>query len=211
MKTKRSRLALTGVLALALSVTVFTAVGADAAKKKKTKSGNVTITKVINQPIPDRAAPNGAFGRLDVPLQVGKKFKKRVVAADSVSVTFQTTGSAPNAAGDLEFWLQSPKGRTTSLFPDNGSIGGQNVGPLTLTSNSPVGLCNDPTPPCDNPFQTLNRPFAGTVGDSYLAIYTGTRVAGEWRFIVLDTEDNGETSTLNSVRLQITTAAVPAA
>lgn len=206
MKGKRSRLALAGTLALALSVTVGMSAGeAAGAKKKKGKkpSNSVTLTKAVNAPVPDRAAtPPGVFGQLDTVLTVGKKFKGRKV--DTVAVTFQTTGAAPGAAADLSFLLTAPNGRTIFVL---GFSGDQSIGPLTLTPNSPVQLCDSPTPPCVNPMATLNRPFAGTAGNPNLALFAGIKMKGNWTFRVQDTGAiAGQTSVLNSVSLQITAA-----
>jgi hypothetical protein len=206
-KSKRSGLALMGVLALALSVTVGLTAGsvADAKKKKKAKGNTAVVSKALNAPIPDRSgvAPN-LFGQLDTVLRIGKKWKGRVVAADSVKVTFQTTGSGPNAADDLDFYLIAPNGRKVAL---TGDIGDQNIGPLTLTPNSPVDLCDATAPPCPDPQANLNRPFAGTAGNNQLALFTGIGMRGNWIFRVQDTSAaGGTTSILNSVRLEVTAA-----
>jgi hypothetical protein len=60
-----------------------------------------TVATVINstpRQIPDRpAGPNALAGKLDTPLTIGKRFKGKVAAADSVVVTFQTTGDVSGA------------------------------------------------------------------------------------------------------------------
>jgi hypothetical protein len=207
MKSKRSRLALVGVLALAISATVglVSASIADAKKSKKNKAA--VVSKTVNTAIPDRSTGGAALdGRLDVSLNVGKKFKGKVVGADGPSVTFQTTGDSATSAGDLTIYLVSPRGRLSQLNPDIGFFGvGQSIGPLTLTANSSIGLCTSASPPCPNPLATLNRPFAGTAQDSYLSIYHGQQVNGTWKLIFLDTA-NTKTSTVNSVKLSIPTA-----
>jgi hypothetical protein len=205
MKRRRSRLALAGVMVLALSVTVGFAAGgvADAKKKKPKKVSNTVTVTASNAAIPDRAAlpVTAPFGKVDVPLTIGKKFKGRVVAADSVAVTVQTTGTAAGAPDDLEFRLINPKGRKVFLEGDLGdTTSSANLGPLTITPNSPVEPCS--TPPCVNPDQTLVPPFAGTLGNSELALYTGTGVQGTWILRVFD-DTPTKTSTLNKVTLQI--------
>lgn len=206
MKSKRSRLALIGALALALSVTVGFASGsvASAAKKKKKKAG-ATVAKVSNttpRAVPDRPAGVGTVdGRLDTTLTVGKKFKGKTVG--TLALTFQTTGDAADAAGDLRIDITAPNGyRLPGDWWDN-SIGGQSVGPLTITPNSPVRTCNTVTPPCSNPFSTLNRPFVGTVGDNTFMWFRGLPMKGTWIVTVLD-RINTRTSILNSVALKIT-------
>jgi hypothetical protein len=205
MKSKRSRLALVVFLALALSVTGCLVSGSvAAAKKTRKKGGNIaTVGKAVNTPIPDTPpGPIAYYGRLDTTLHVGKRFKGRKVS--NLDVTFQTTGDSADAAVDLDIRLSAPNGRTIWLEPDNGAYAdGQSIGPLTLTRNSNVGLCNSATPPCTAPFPTLNRPFGGTAGDSHLAIYKGVPMMGDWLFTVYDAE-NTRTSVLNSVKLTIT-------
>ena len=207
MKSKHSRLALAGLLTVAISVTAGLVSGSVAdAKKTSTKNKTAVVSKTVNAAIPDHiAGGNGRDGQIDVPLKVGKKFKGKVVGSDGVSVTFQTTGDSANSAGDLNIYVVSPKGRLVQLLPNIGAIGGQSVGPLTLSPNSPVGICNAAAPPCANPLQTLNRPFVGTAGDTGLAQFHGVNVQGTWKLIFQDTTAT-KTSIVHSVKLAIATA-----
>jgi hypothetical protein len=207
MKSKRSRFALVAMLVLALSVTVGLVFGSVAdAKKKKKKSANVaTVSNNTPRAIPDR--PPGNFntpeGRLDTTLTVGKKFKGKTVGA--LEITFQTTGDYIEAAAELQVDITAPNGyRLPGDWWDN-SFGGQNVGPLTVGPNSPFRTCNTATPPCSDPFQTLNRPFVGTVGDNTFQWFRGLPMKGNWVVTVTDDEAN-HTSVLNMVRLKITAA-----
>jgi hypothetical protein len=196
-------LALVGVLTVALSVTVGLVSGSVADAKKKKKSSNVAnVSKAVNAQIPDRTAgPTGQYGRLDTILTVGKKFKGKKV--DSVELTVQTTGDAATSASDLQFDIIAPNGyRLPGDWWDNG-IGGQSIGPLTVGPNSPVRTCNSASPPCANPFQTLNRPFVGTVGDNVFAWLRGLPMRGNWTVAALDT-GTSNTSILNLVGLKIT-------
>ena len=205
MKGKKSRLALMGVLALAISVTVGLVAGSVAEAKKKKKSSNVAqVSNNVPRTIPDRVPGAGnPYGRLDTTFNVGKKFKGRSVG--SLELTFQTTGDAANAAGDLQVDVIAPNGyRLPGNWWDN-SIGGQNIGPLTITPNSPVRTCDTATPPCSDPFQTLNRPFAGTVGDNTFQWFRGLPMRGTWTVVVTD-QSATKTSVLNSVALKITAA-----
>jgi hypothetical protein len=205
MKSKRSRLAVVGALALAISVTVGLASGGVADAKTK-KSKKAVVSKTVNAIIPDHVGGGTPRdGVLEVPLSVGKKFKGKTVGADGVTVTFQTTGDSANSASDLSIYVVSPKGRLVTLNPNIGNFGGQSIGPLTLGPNSPVGLCNQVTPPCANPLATLNRPFVGTAGDTGLANFHGTQVKGTWKVIFRD-DTTTKTSTVNSVKLAISTA-----
>lgn len=204
MKSKRSRLALMGVLVLALSVTVGLASGsvADAKKKKKRGARVANVSNKTPRVIPDRPVGAGAVdGRLDTTLRVGKKFKGKAVG--TLELTFQTTGDVANAANDIEIDITAPNGyRLPGNWWDN-SIGGQSIGPLTITPNSPVRTCNSATPPCSDPFSTLNRPFAGTVGDNTFMWFRGLPMRGNWIVTAKD-DSSGKTSILNSVALKLT-------
>jgi hypothetical protein len=205
MKSKRSRLALLGMLTLALTVTVGLVSGsvAEAKKKKKKKGANVAfVSNATPRAIPDRpAGPNTVEGRLDTVLTVGKKFTGKTVGV--LELTFQTTGDSPDSAGDVEMDITAPNGyRLPGDWWDN-SLGGQSIGPLTVTPNSPVRTCNSATPPCGDPFSTLNRPFVGTVGDNVFQWFMGLPMRGNWTVTARD-DGNTETSVLNSVALKLT-------
>jgi hypothetical protein len=207
MTRKRSRLVVFGVLAVVLSVTVGLVSGgvADAKKKKKKSANLVTVSNTTPRAIPDRpAGANTQWGRLDTPLTVGKKFKGKTVGA--LELTFQTTGDSTNSGGQLEIDITAPNGyRLPGDWWDN-SIGGQSIGPLTITPNSPVRTCDDPSPPCaQDPFQTLDRPFAGTVGDNTFQWFRGLPMKGTWTVTALD-EVTGQTSVLNQASLKLIAA-----
>jgi hypothetical protein len=168
---------------------------ADAAKKK---SKVFISTKTVNQPVPN-ATPGGLDGVLRSTITVPKKYKGKT--ADVVKVTgFQTTGSGPGAADDLEAFISSPQGRTVELFEN---VGDMSIGPLTLTPNSAVRLCDDPAPPCADVLRSLNRPFAGTAGDEALAHFTGVKMKGTWTLTVEDDGGPPTTSILNQWGLVI--------
>jgi hypothetical protein len=195
---------LLSLLTVVLSVTVGLVSGSVAdAKKKKKKTANVAnVSNTTPRAIPDRAAGGDApFGRLDTTFNVGKKFKGRTVG--SLELTFQTTGDAPNAANDLTFNIIAPNGYSLDSDWWDNSYGGQSLGPWTITPNSPVRTCNTVSPPCADPFQTLNRPFAGTSGDNTFQWFRGLPMKGTWTFVALD-EQNGDTSVLNQVGFKIT-------
>jgi hypothetical protein len=97
MKSKRSPLALVGVLALALSVTVGLASGsvADAKKKKKKKGAtSVTVSKTTSTSVPPSTAASGGTAErrslVTVLLTVGSQAKgpaaSVTVAAGPVSL-----------------------------------------------------------------------------------------------------------------------------
>ena len=172
MKSKRSRLALIGVLALALSVTAGFLSGslADAKKKGKGKKGGVvTVTKTTPTPIP--VGSTSEYSMTTVPLSVGKKAKGKVVGANSVTITTTFTGAAGFVSG-ISAELTAPNGRSSGLaaFP-YGDTGATTAGPLTETANSPQHLCIfNPAPPprCmsgSTPETTVGRPYTGTIGN----------------------------------------------
>lgn len=195
MRSKRSRLTLIGVLALALSVTAGLSVSAEAKKGGGLKAADVE--KSVNLVVPDRVAGQ-PYGRLDTNLSIGKKFKKKTVG--EISITFQTTGLVPNAADDLQFRLTAPNGRTADLV---GNLVGQSIGKLTLTPDTTTRICNTLTPPCADPQATLNPPFAGIARDIGLADVFGQKMRGTWTFTAFDDSANGQTSILNSIKLRV--------
>lgn len=215
MKSKRSRLAIVGVLTLALTATAGLTVGDAAAKKKKKKAATTFVaTDAANVAIPDDD-PTGASVPVTRTLTVGKKFKGRVVG--DVNVTgLQTTGNLPDAADDLHARLTAPNGRTVVLFAE---VGDQSLGPWTMDDDTKVSICDLATPPCENPLATLNRPFAGTANLLHnnddvstdapagpLSQFDGVGMRGAWTLTIWDEVTAGETSTLNQWGLQITRA-----
>lgn len=206
----------TGALALGLCLSVGMSMGAEAAKKGKKKGGNtaapVTVTNASARLIPDALAGSATtpatWGKLATPLNFGGKALKGAKVGD-VRVTVQTTGLTATAANDLLFRLTAPNGRTVGL---GGGYTGQSIGPLTLTANSPVGICTGsaapPPPPCDDPDETLNPPYFGTAGDTGLSFFEGVAMRGTWTLSVYDI-DNLDTSTLN--RVEVTVAPQPPA
>ena len=206
----RRRLRLAGVLLLAICIGVGMAAGDAAAKKKKKKSSVFSGAVTVNAPIPDEPAGNARDIPVVSTLNVGKKFKGKQVG--DVNVTgIQTTGNDPDSASNLNFQLTAPNGRTVLL--DDGALGGQNIGPLTLDDDARTSICDDTTiDSCPDPDKNLIRPFAGTAnmlglfsGDlSPLAILNGSPMKGTWTFAIWDSNNNGATSTFNAWGLRIT-------
>jgi hypothetical protein len=175
---------------------------ADAKQKSKKGRGAANLSKNVELGIPD-AVTDGILithGRLQSTITVGKKFRGKSVG--DLKVTYQTTGANPNSAEGLNFRLTAPNSRMIDVRP--GGFGGQSIGPLTVTANSPVTVCQFP-PPCADPASTLNRPYAGTAGNPKLALFEGVPMRGNWKLSVLDLVP-GETSILNSWKLSITPA-----
>jgi hypothetical protein len=208
------RVAVAAVLALALCTVLAMTFGgaADAKTKKKAKKSPTVFQQVLsaNAPIPDAPAA-GPSTPLDSTIIVGKKFKGKVVADVNVT-SIQTTGSAAGAAQDLVMRITAPNGHSVRLW--SGGFGDQSIGPLTLDDDTPVSICNDPTPPCSWPVDTLNPPFAGTSnlqflgagGTGPLSNLDGVPMRGTWTFQIWDDGQIGKTSTLNTWGLKVTAA-----
>ena len=167
MKGRKSRIALVGVMALAIAL----ASGSVAeAKKKGRKGGNsVTVSSTgptalpPSTPQPPGCNPNGAptpcTGQVvsfkTVPLTVGRRARGTVVSSQSVSVTYTLSGDprgpdnnvgpgpptfTPAGTSSLDLRLTAPNGRTVGIsvpFDPNATT----VGPVTVTANSPFDFC----------------------------------------------------------------------
>ena len=210
----RRRVAILGILALALCTALALTFGSSAEAKKKKKKGPSSFQQslVVNGAIPDVPA-TGPSTPLQSSLTVGKKFKGKQVADVNV-LGLQTTGNANGALGDLGFHLTAPNGRTIRLI-NPGFLDGMSLGPLTIDDQSPVSTCNsDPPPTCENPTSTLTRPFAGTANELFLGsagtgglkVFRGVFMKGTWTLTAWDEDDLGQTSVLNGWGLQIKVA-----
>ena len=206
------------MLLLAVCLGAGLAAGDAAAKKKKKGPSVFNGSVTVNAPIPDEPP----FPAREIPvastLTVGKKFKGKQVG--DVNVTgIQTTGNSSIAAGDLNFSLTAPNGRTVLL--DDVALGGQSIGPLTLDDDTRTSVCDATTiDACPgnsaDPDKSLLRPFAGTAnmlglfsGDiSPLSILYGTPMRGTWTFTIWDSAQ-ADTSTFNHWGLQITARKKP--
>jgi subtilisin-like proprotein convertase family protein len=198
-------MALLGVLALALSVTVGLSAGVAEAKKKKAKvGGTVDITQTVNGAIPDATATT--FGTLQSNIAVaGKKFKGSKIRDVNVTVQTQATGGA-TPADNLRFRLTAPDGTTTWLV-GSGFLAGTSVGPLTFDDETPVNIGGLPPAPDST---TLVAPYAGTAQPHCFSAFGGCELgnmdngsaSGTWTLRVQDTSaGGGETSSLVSWRL----------
>jgi hypothetical protein len=233
MKNKRSRLARVGGLTLALCLAVGLVSGsvADAKKKKKKPKGasSVTIAQTTPTTLPpatpevpagcegpptfDPCTTPGKTSLTSVPLTVGNVAKGKVVSLDSVSITFTITGSPRTGAGtandvaaaafNVNICLTAPNGRTVCPFIP-GDINATTVGPLTITPDSPFGVCpttligtDGTTTFCggagliglkQDPEKTVGPPsYAGTIGDNTLAFLGGVPAQGTWTFKLRNT------------------------
>jgi hypothetical protein len=193
MKTTK-RISLVAALACVALLGAALFSGVAQAKKLKPFNG----AKTVNAPIPNKVV-NGFDGVLRSIIPVPKKFKGKTVS--DVKVTFQTTGSAANAANDLDFVLTSPGGRTIDLVA---GLPGQSIGPLTLSPNSSVRICGAVPPNfCATPQNSLYAPFFGTARDIGLSDLTGVNMKGNWTLTVFDQSGPATTSVLNQWKLNI--------
>lgn len=204
MKSKRSRVALAGASALALSVTVGLTAGSLAEAKKSAKVGGAAdATKQVNLPVPSDTAT--ADGVLTSTITIGgKKFKKTKIR--DVNVTITGTGDNVDSADDLEATLTSPNGATTWLIGN--SLDGQSFGPLTFDDESSGRIGSTSPPP--NPTY-LPAPFVGTVqpdcynahGGCTLSAMDNGPASGNYRLRVIDNTDPAQNTVLNSWRLVV--------
>jgi hypothetical protein len=210
----RRRLALCGVLALALCTAIAITFGGSAEAKKKVKK---VKTVVFSQSLsPNAAIPDDAATGPSTPVKsaitvAGKKFKGKVVG-DLNATGIQTTGTGAAAARNLRMKLIAPNGRTVFLI--GRTIGATSIGPLTIDAQSPFSICDSNTLNCSDPSATLIRPFAGTANGQNLGgmssggvrAFNGVPMSGVWTLEVFDVANIGQTSVLNSWGLQITSA-----
>jgi hypothetical protein len=215
MKTKRSRLALVGVLALAISVTVGLASGSVAEAKK----GGAKSVTGVGAPVvaPPAAGPNAPDGVANTLINIGKKAKGKVVDWASATVTTTFSGSSPTALSNGAAELIAPNGRTVNLLaPLFGGPGQTSAGPTTETPDTFVNPCfPGPAQPCpggqaQNPDALLGPPYVGAVQNAGLAQFGGVPAKGVWTLRVF----NGNTTatvTLNAVSLTLTLKKAPAA
>jgi hypothetical protein len=171
-----------------------------AAEAKRQNSGRARITKEVNLTIPNRVM-GGPWGQLRSTIEVPKKYKGLIIG--DVNVTFQALGSSAESAEDLFVRVSAPNGNTVNLF--DGGLG-QNVGPLTLDDETRVQFCNDPTPPCADPDDTLGPPYFGTARPiESLSHLNDGKMRGVWTLSAFDTSAMGlDTNTLGSWTLDVT-------
>jgi len=190
-------LALLGVVAIG---------GTADAKKKKSKSTTVTATRTAPAIAPQHAV-GAARVLLPIPLSIGNKAKGKIVDSESPSITYTLTGSV-DALASTNLKLTAPNGRTVGIFNPADGHDDTTVGPLTLTANSPFDICaawDTNPPPCADPEANLLAPYAGTIGDASLDLFSGIGAKGTWTLKVL----NGSTTepvTLLNAKLSVPTA-----
>ena len=202
MSRRPRKLTLVATLAVALSL------GAPVAAEAKKKAKTFSEQKAVDAPIPPSPPPGVALTPLTSELKVPKKFKGKRVG--DLNVTgIQTSGNTAGAADDLMVLLSAPSGRTVVLLS---GIGDVSIGPLTLDDDTPVSICDDPTPPCEDSRDALNRPFAGTANllttfnstpGGPLSDFNGIKMRGTWTLRAYDTFGAATSNTLNQWGLRI--------
>jgi hypothetical protein len=205
MTKSKSRLALLGVLTLALALTAGLVSGSVADAKNKKNKHSFTVSMTTPAVVPGHPGPGEAVLRIPIG-DVGKKLGKgKVVSLNGVDVTTTFSGSA-GFAGGVSAELQAPSGRHAGLInpvPNRTGPGSTETvsGPLTETPNSSVGVCvpdhTPPPPPCTDPDNTLGPPYVGFVGNESLLNFIGSGVVGTW--ILKVTNSNPAPVAVNSV------------
>jgi hypothetical protein len=188
MKSRRSRLALVGVLALAISVTVGLLSGsvADAKKKKGGGGRSFTVSKTAPTVVPPAPSPTGvAVAKIPIGVVGGKSTKGKVISLNGVNVTTTIAGS-PGFASNVGVELDGPSGRTAGLANPfgNGANTETSSGPLTESPNAPFNVCvpsnTPPPPPCPDPDAIVGPPYIGTIGNEALLNFSGSGPRGTW-------------------------------
>jgi hypothetical protein len=189
MKRKKSRLALMGVSALAICLTVGLTSGsvADAKKGKKGGGRSFTVSKTAPTVVPGRPGGPNTVTVAKIPIGVvgGKATKGKVISLNGVNVTTTFAGS-PGFASNVEVELDGPSGRTAEVFNPfgNGANTETSSGPLTETPNSSLNACvpdtPPPPPPCSDPDAIVGPPFIGTIGNEGLLNFSGSGPRGTW-------------------------------
>jgi hypothetical protein len=217
MKSKKSRLTVVGVLALAICLAVGLATGsaAEAKKKKKKSTGTVTLSQTAPTTIPAKANPTVNDTMVSIPLTVGNKAKGKVVAADGLTVTSTFSSTTTTGLGNLYGEITSPSGHTEFLQQTFASsfAGNTTSGPLTETPSSPFTAClPTATNPCPGgggqfPEATVGPPYAGTIRNVNLSRFGGVSAKGTWTVKVF----NGGIvqGTLNSISITIALKTAP--
>jgi subtilisin-like proprotein convertase family protein len=195
----RPRLRLIAALALAVTLAVGLSAGAaEAKKKKKGGPGSVDVTNATAVSIPDAGPSDNPAGVARSTIEVGRQFKGKRIR--DVNTTIQLTGSDADATGDITAVLSAPSGASVILVSGQG--GSTQLGPLTLDDESANRLGSG-TPTQAVP-GTLFAPYQGSARPPFLpfALMDNGAVRGTWTLTLVDF-DNGDTTVLNSWRLQV--------
>jgi hypothetical protein len=207
MKGRRSRLALMGVLTLALALTVGLVSGSVADAKKKKGGKSFTVSSAAPFVVPGAPGPGSAVVKMPIGTVGGKATKGKVISGNSVSVTSLFSGTA-GFADNVTAFLMGPSGRSAFLFNPvpNNQGGGNNEtvsGPLTETLNSPFDICIPdtpaPPPPCVDPDAVVLPPYSGTIGNSDLIQFILSNPRGTWFLKVFN--GGADPVTVNSVQV----------
>lgn len=211
-RTRSPRIALLGVLALALSAAAgLAAGGAAVAAKGKPAAGKARIFKSGQQSlIPDRPSGANTFvGVLDSTIRVGKVMKGKLVGDLDVSVRI----SHPDL-DDLDVYVIAPNGAKVFLTGNHDGIGNAATGygtgeascagaPTTFSDETANFISDSSTGAIVEPGQIVS-PWAATVQPEGfpLSVIDGAKARGIWTLRVEDFV-NGDIGTLNCWKLRI--------
>ena len=187
MKSRKSRLALVGVLALAISVTAGLVSGSVADAKKKKGGRSFTVSKTVPTPVAGAPGPGAVVVKIPLGTVGGKATKGKVIGLNGINVT-STFSGVPGFADTVGASIIGPGGRQSGLFnplPNNDGPNTETVsGPLTETPNSSFATCVPdtpaPPPPCSDPDAIVGPPYIGTVGNEGLLNFSGSGPRGLW-------------------------------
>jgi hypothetical protein len=194
MKGKKSRLALMGVLTLALALTVGLASGSVADAKKKKSGKSFTVSNTTPTIVPAAPSPTGeAFIKMPIGSVGGKATKGKVISLNGVNVTTTFSGPAGFADNGIFVTLQGPGGRQAGLANPIPNA----IGPGNSNNETVSGPLTPPPPPCTDPDNVLGPPYAGTVGNQGLLNFSGSNPRGTW--VVKVENDGAEAVTLNAI------------
>lgn len=219
----RTRLAIAGMLAIALTLTVGLSAGgaADAAqkqgaqtakkkKKKKTKKRGAnrarTYQNGINTLIPDDPPGPSFPGQLDSWIRVGKRMQGKSVADVNVSVRITHPDS-----NDLDLFLISPQGATVWLATNNAGRSGNTGygdgqpncgGGMTTFDDETFNFISNENQ-VNEPGEILSPWVASVQPFGFpLSVMDGNKARGRWTLRILDFQA-GDTGTLHCWRLRI--------
>lgn len=211
MTRNRSRLAVAGVLVIALGAgTGLSLDGAAQAAKQKQSSNKPKIFQNPQQSlIPDRPGPFSFVGVLDSTINIGKAMKGKLVTDVDVSIRV----THPDL-DDLDFYLIAPNGTKVFLTGNHDGIadaatsygaGAANCGgaPTTFSDETANFISDSVTGEVIEPGQIVS-PWAATVQPEGfpLNVIDGGAASGRWILRVVDFAE-GDVGVLHCWKLRI--------
>ena len=193
MRSKRSCLALVGVLALALSVIVGPGV-AQAAKANKTAAGG-TLPDAVD------VGPQTTAGEF---VQTFKLKGKKVKGKQTLDVSLTVNASDANGLGDVSAVLYRPKGEGVGVpLP-----GGTTWTNLRFRDQSNLVACNPTFTIASNcNYLQGGTTFTGDLGSFFNPTFRGLNAKGTWKLVWMDTAGGppADLTTIGQSRLSVKT------